>query len=79
MNTLAIPLSCKLELIGSTALESTKARKDYDEAEHSLKLTKEEKQKAEEEYAELFDIDGYGAQGEWKKLDDLCLEKEVGE
>lgn len=59
--------------------ESSQARKAYDDAEHSLKLTREEKQKAEEEYAELFDVEGYGAQGEWKKLDKLCLEKNTGE
>jgi protein kinase C substrate 80K-H len=59
--------------------ESTRARKAYDDAEHGLKLTKEEKQRAEEEYAELFDVEGYGREGEWKKLEGTCLEKDTGE
>jgi hypothetical protein len=62
-----------------TLTASTLARKAYDDAEHSLKLTREEKQRAVEDYADLFDVDGYGAQGEWKKLQGLCLEKDTGE
>lgn len=58
---------------------STQARKAYDDAEHSLKLTREEKQKSEEEYANLFDPEGFGTQGEWKKLEETCLEKDTGE
>jgi protein kinase C substrate 80K-H len=59
--------------------ESTQARKAYDDAEYSLKLTREEKQRAEEDYAELFDVDGYGREGEWKKLEGTCLEVDTGE
>jgi len=63
----------------SLRTESTLARKAYDDAEHSLKLTREEKQRAEEEYADLFDVEGFGREGEWKKLEGLCLEKNTGE
>ncbi|KIM83986.1 hypothetical protein PILCRDRAFT_819014 [Piloderma croceum F 1598] len=75
-----------LEILGivrggveGSATESTKARKAYDDAEHSLKLTREEKQKAEEDYADLFDVEGFGKNGEWKKLEGTCLEKDTGE
>ena len=75
-----------LELLGivggssdSGAVESTKARKDYEEAEHSLTLTRQEKQSAEQEYADLFDVEGYGKEGEWKKLDKTCLKTISGE
>jgi protein kinase C substrate 80K-H len=65
--------------VESSATESTLARKAYDDAEYSLKLTREEKQRAEEEYADLFDVEGFGREGEWKKLEGLCLEKNTGE
>lgn len=35
--------------------------------------------KAEEDVAELFNVHGFGREGEWKKLDNLCLKKDVGE
>ena len=63
----------------SDAVESTKARKDYEEAEHSLTLTRQEKHAAEQEYADLFDVEGYGKDGEWKKLDKSCLQTISGE
>ena len=42
-------------------------------------MAKKEKEDAEKELARLFDPEWYGAQGEWKKLHDTCIDKEVGE
>ena len=56
-----------------------KARKAFNDAEHDLKLTREEKRKAQNDLADLFDPEGFGAQGEWKKLHGTCIDKEVGE
>jgi protein kinase C substrate 80K-H len=59
--------------------ESNSARKALSEAEHSLKLTRDEAKDANQDILDLFDPDGYGVEGEWKKLDDLCLKKDTGE
>jgi protein kinase C substrate 80K-H len=60
-------------------LDSSRARKAFEDAEDSLKFTKNENKNAVEDLARLFDVDGYGSQGEWKKLEDTCLEKDGGE
>lgn len=83
MKTAALRYLELLGIVGGSsdggAVESTKARKDYEEAEHSLTLTRQEKQSAEQEYADLFDVEGYGKEGEWKKLDKTCLKTISGE
>ncbi|EIN10218.1 hypothetical protein PUNSTDRAFT_63724 [Punctularia strigosozonata HHB-11173 SS5] len=63
----------------SAGRSAEKARSALHDAEHSLKLTRDEKKEAEENLEDLFDIKGFGAQGEWKKLESLCLEKDTGE
>jgi len=59
--------------------EASRARQVLSDAEHSLKLTHDELQTAREDLSDLFDPEGFGAAGEWKKLDGLCLEKDTGE
>ncbi|EGO01447.1 hypothetical protein SERLA73DRAFT_85086, partial [Serpula lacrymans var. lacrymans S7.3] len=59
--------------------ESNQARKNLDDAEHSLRLTREEEKNARLDLSDLFDPDGFGPQGEWKKLDGLCLSKDTGD
>lgn len=59
--------------------ESNQARQALSDAEHNLKLTREEEQTARDDFADLFDTSGFGPEGEWKKLDRLCLEKDTGE
>jgi protein kinase C substrate 80K-H len=59
--------------------ESNSARKAFSDAEHSLKLTRDEAQHADEDLLDLFDPEGFGVEGEWKKLDDLCISKDTGE
>lgn len=60
-------------------LDTSKQQKALNDAEHSLRLTKKEKEDKEQELARLFDPEWYGAEGEWKKLHGTCLEKELGE
>ncbi|KAF8556298.1 hypothetical protein OG21DRAFT_1596536 [Imleria badia] len=59
--------------------EANQARQAFSDAEHSLKLTREEERTAHDDLSDLFNPDGFGPEGEWKKLDGLCLEKDVGD
>ena len=38
-----------------------------------------ERDEAERQVTRLFDPEWYGTDGAWKKLDELCLEKDTGE
>lgn len=49
------------------------------DAEQKLRDSERAKKDATEDLANLFDPEGYGKDGEWKKLDGQCLEKIVGE
>lgn len=60
-------------------VEANRAQQALSDAEHSLKLTREEGQNARGDLSDLFDLTGFGPEGEWKKLDGLCLEKDTGE
>ncbi|KAG1902835.1 glucosidase II beta subunit-like-domain-containing protein [Suillus fuscotomentosus] len=62
-----------------TSAESNRARVALSDAEHSLKLTQDEQRTANEDLMDLFDPDGFGPEGEWKKLDGTCLSKDTGE
>ncbi|KAG2345043.1 hypothetical protein BDR05DRAFT_931060 [Suillus weaverae] len=62
-----------------TSAESNRARVTLSDAEHSLKLTQDEQRTANEDLLDLFDPDGFGPEGEWKKLDGMCLSKDTGE
>lgn len=66
-------------LFRPTLTDATHARQALTDAEAALASAKAEKKKAEEGAAELFNIHGFGAEGEWKKLDGTCLEKNTGE
>jgi protein kinase C substrate 80K-H len=59
--------------------DASRARQAFSDAEHSLNLAIKEKETAEADLDDLFSIDGFGAEGEWKKLDGTCLEKDTGE
>ncbi|KIK33935.1 hypothetical protein CY34DRAFT_813259 [Suillus luteus UH-Slu-Lm8-n1] len=62
-----------------TSAESNRARVALSDAEHSLKLTQDEQRTANEDLSDIFDPDGFGPEGEWKKLDGMCLSKDTGE
>ncbi|KAF8841281.1 hypothetical protein BDN67DRAFT_928581 [Paxillus ammoniavirescens] len=65
--------------VSDTSAGSNRARQALSDAEHSLKLTREEQQTAREDLSDLYNPEGFGLEGEWKKLDGLCLEKNVGD
>jgi protein kinase C substrate 80K-H len=60
-------------------IDSSKARQAFNDAEAALNRAKEDKKIAEEDLDEIFNIQGFGAEGEWKKLDGTCLELDTGE
>jgi len=63
----------------TSSAESTKARQALTDAESALRSLQDEKKKAEEDATEIFNVHGFGHDGEWKKLDDMCLRKDVGD
>lgn len=60
-------------------LEAREARTAFSDAESKFSSTKKRKQEDQDELAELFDPEGLGPEGEWKKLQDLCLSMDTGE
>ncbi|KAJ6627392.1 glucosidase II beta subunit-like-domain-containing protein [Mycena sp. CBHHK59/15] len=73
-----------LEVIGISGStegspDSSKARQAFNDAEAALKRAQDTKKTAEEDLEEVFNVDGFGAEGEWKKLDGTCLELDTGE
>ncbi|KIJ56830.1 hypothetical protein M422DRAFT_22966 [Sphaerobolus stellatus SS14] len=62
-----------------SASAAEKSREAFQEAEKQLKAKIDQKRDDTEELKELFDPEGFGIEGEWKKLQDLCLSTESGE
>ncbi|KAF8966482.1 glucosidase II beta subunit-like-domain-containing protein [Flammula alnicola] len=62
-----------------SAADSSRAQQAFHDAEHELERLKEEKETAENDVKEIFNVHGFGAKGEWKKLDGTCLEKDTGD
>ena len=59
--------------------DTSKARDAFRKAENSLNIAKKEKEDAEKALNRIFDPEWYGKDGEWKKLDGLCLERDTVE
>lgn len=59
--------------------DSSRARQAFNDAENGLKKLQQEKKETEEDVSKIFDIKGFGADGEWKKLHNTCLEYDTGE
>ncbi|KLO07499.1 endoplasmic reticulum protein [Schizopora paradoxa] len=59
--------------------DTSKARSAHQNAENDLRHKRNDKDDAEQELASLFDPEWFGRDGVWKKLDELCLEKDTGE
>ena len=72
-------LHFQLNINADYSSATSEARTTYQEAERKLEDLKKQNSNAQEELARLFDVDFYGKQGEWKKLDKLCLSKDTGE
>ena len=66
-------------MIQSFEADSSRAHQALTDAEAELERVKNEKSTAESDIAEIFNIHAFGADGEWKKLDGTCLEKDIGE
>lgn len=71
------PYICLLH--SDKSVDVSRSRQVFNDAEHSLKLAKKELETAKFDLDALFDVTGFGPEGEWKKLDGLCLEKDTGE
>ncbi len=65
--------------VDCASAESTRARKVFQEAENEQNRLKAEKEQKEADILDIFDVGVFGREGEWKKLDGKCLEKEAGE
>ncbi|KAF7982323.1 hypothetical protein HWV62_29020 [Athelia sp. TMB] len=78
VNTLAT-LGLAAAPSSSSSASSSAAREAANEAAHSLRIAREEKEGFEREHAELFDPEGFGDGGVWKKLQNLCLERVSGD
>lgn len=59
--------------------DSSRARQAFTDAENDLKKMQEEKKTAEEDVSDIFTAEGFGLEGEWKKLDGTCLEYDVAD
>ena len=59
--------------------DSSKAHQALTDAERELERLVSDKEKADSDALEIFNVDGFGVEGEWKKLDGTCLEKDTGE
>lgn len=63
----------------SESVEASKAREALGAAESALKKARTAHKDANEDLSDLFDPEAFGRQGEWKKLQGTCLEKDTGE
>lgn len=61
------------------AADISQLRQSLSDAEASLKETEEKLGNLQRDLKDLFKPDRFGTDGEWKKLDRLCLEKDTGE
>jgi protein kinase C substrate 80K-H len=74
MSSQSILSSCEL-----LSADSSKAHQLLTDAERELGSLISNKEKADSDALEIFNVHGFGAEGEWKKLDGTCLEKDTGE
>lgn len=63
----------------STSTESSRTRQAFNDAEKELSSLRSELEQKRADVKDIFDVEGFGQEGEWKKLDGTCLEKESGE
>ncbi|KAF8991254.1 hypothetical protein BDZ89DRAFT_1192522 [Hymenopellis radicata] len=66
-------------LLGWMEPSATHAQQALNDAKNSLRKVEKEKQTAEEDLQKISDSITFGPQGEWKKLDGTCLEKDLGD
>lgn len=61
------------------ATDASRLRQLLSDAEAGLREAEEELKNAQQDLEDLFKPERFGKNGEWKKLDKLCLEKDTGE
>lgn len=61
------------------AAEVSRVRQSLSNAENSLREAEDKLRNAQRDLEDLFKRERFGKDGEWKKLDGLCLEKDTGE
>jgi len=61
------------------AAEVSQVRQSLSNAETTLREAEDKLKNAQRDLEDLFKPDRFGKDGEWKKLDRLCLEKDTGE
>ena len=59
--------------------DSSKAWQVYYDAKNELDRMVKDKETKENDIKEIFNINGFGKDGEWKKLDGHCMELDTGE
>ncbi|KAH9921517.1 endoplasmic reticulum protein [Epithele typhae] len=59
--------------------DTSKAQKAVTDAENELYKIRRERDTSAQALDRLFDPEWFGAEGEWKKLEGTCIEKEVGD
>lgn len=59
--------------------DASKAKQALTDAERELSNAKSSVETGHKDLDRLFDPAWYGKEGEWKKLDGLCLDKDTGE
>jgi protein kinase C substrate 80K-H len=59
--------------------DSSRSLQGLTDAERELESLISDKEKIESEVLEIFTVEGFGSEGEWKKLDGTCLTKDDGE
>ena len=61
------------------SVDSSKALQVLTDAEREFESLVSSKDGVDTEIQEIFNVHGFGAEGEWKKLDGTCLEIDAGE
>jgi protein kinase C substrate 80K-H len=59
--------------------QASKAREAFNKADQELSRLRTDKQQNERNTAKIFDVKGFGIEGEWKKLDNTCIEFDDGD
>ncbi|KAM6495455.1 Glucosidase II beta subunit-like domain containing protein [Amanita muscaria] len=63
----------------TTSADSTRAHQTLTEAETTLKRLESDARSAQDQLSTLFDPEHFGAKGEWKKLENTCIETVTGD
>jgi len=65
--------------LSTDAAEVSRMRQSLSDAETALREAEDKLKNAQRDLEDLFKPDRFGKDGEWKKLDGLCLERDTGD